>query len=439
MNEQKIIKSTIGNNDGIKNQDRKIRQDKIGGNIYKNKNNNKNNNNNNNNNTNNNNKNNNNNKTQNKNKYQNNKPPQKNGIKCIENQRKVLQNEVAPPKPPNRGGFPSKPDGLIDRIEFYQTPTLNLEIAYFNPDVVRSGIFGPHNPHLKPGQVNTKAIQEYQRKFNKPPPPHVYTGNFHSVEPVQILPHPNLMFNTFNCHPLTRGQQIQNMCKPLPQPRYGGIPKYGGVEVLPVNVTHPMNRNTTFNQNNYSKNINRNRNSYKNNIYDGGKKQQQQQIPQYQHRKGGNYNNKIVSNNITISNQYNNIISNVENNENNEKKNQTTNSMVKNNDTTNEINNDSALKEQIKKQIEYYFSEDNLIKDLYIRQLMNDSEEKGFVMIEDILNFNKIKNLTKTFPNPHETLIEVLKDSKKLELSNDKLKIRPGTSVLDQLNNLSFL
>uniref|UniRef100_A0A0N5B7E7 HTH La-type RNA-binding domain-containing protein n=1 Tax=Strongyloides papillosus TaxID=174720 RepID=A0A0N5B7E7_STREA len=426
MDAQKEFQSAINNNKttNIKNQEKKSGQDnRTGGNnnINKNKNNNYN-------------YKSNNNKTQNKIKYQNNKPSPKNGIKNVEGPRKKPHTEVIPSKPLNRGGFPSQPDGLIDRIEFYQTPTLNLEIAYFNPDVVRSGIFGPHNPHLKPGQVNTKAIQDYQRKFNKPPPPHVYTGNFIPIEPVTILPHPNLMFNNFNCHPLQGGPpppQPQNMCKQLPPPRYGVMPKYGGNDILPVKNNHSMNRNSTYNQNTYSKNMNRNRNGYNNN-YDGNKGKQQL-IPQQ--RKGGNYNNKRVSNtNITMSNQFNNM-SIVENNENKEKRNQ--NCMVKVNEK--EIIDDGALKEQIKKQIEYYFSEDNLIKDLYIRQLMKDSGEKGFVMIEDILNFNKIKILTKSFPNPHETLIEVLKDSKKLVLSNDKLKIRPGTSVLDQLNNLSFI
>uniref|UniRef100_A0A0N4YZZ8 HTH La-type RNA-binding domain-containing protein n=1 Tax=Parastrongyloides trichosuri TaxID=131310 RepID=A0A0N4YZZ8_PARTI len=382
-----------------------------------------------------------NNKTQNRNKGQT-RGTSRGNIKVGDNSRKIghnNNNNGINYKPPNRGGFPSKPDGLIDKIEFYQTPTINLEIAYFNRDVVRSGIFGPHNPHLKPGHVNIKAIQEYQRRNNTNNNNNKhevqnfnYNRSFRHLEPVRILPHPGLMFDRYQCPPIPR----------IPPPLMGkipsryGMPKYNDINLLPVKIHGPINnRGGLHTMNNYSKNGNRNRINHNN--YDKNK-QYQQSLTQQQ-RKGGNYN--YGRRNLSIVNNSRNGIGRRNNNDlNNENiENGKETKMI---DDGNEIvkeNDDNLLKEEIKKQIEYYFSEDNLIKDLYIRQLMNDSEEKGYVLIEDILNFNKIKNLTKSFSNPYEIIIGVLEDSDKLELSSDKLKIRPGTSVLDQLNNLSFL
>jgi len=78
----------------------------------------------------------------------------------------------------------------------------------------------------------------------------------------------------------------------------------------------------------------------------------------------------------------------------------------------------NELKEAIKYQIEYYFSPQNLPNDNF---LLSKMDEDQFVAVSVIANFGKITALTKD----HEVIVESIADSKYLELSPDKSKIRP--------------
>ncbi|KAF9995317.1 hypothetical protein BGZ65_009031, partial [Modicella reniformis] len=78
-------------------------------------------------------------------------------------------------------------------------------------------------------------------------------------------------------------------------------------------------------------------------------------------------------------------------------------------------NDTEALKSFILQQMEYYFSIENLCKDVYLRTQM-DSE--GYVPLSLIANFNRVKSLT-----IDTALIKAaIKDSNVIELSGDKIR-----------------
>ncbi|KAL5557508.1 hypothetical protein UlMin_039744 [Ulmus minor] len=96
---------------------------------------------------------------------------------------------------------------------------------------------------------------------------------------------------------------------------------------------------------------------------------------------------------------------------------------------------DPQLSAKIVNQIEYYFSNDNLIKDTYLRKNMDD---QGWVSIELIANFKKVKDLTEHIP----LIVEALRMSSVLELQGEKVRKRndwmrwpltPGNSSQDML------
>eukprot|EP01119_Soliformovum_irregulare_P000089 TRINITY_DN1006_c0_g1_i1.p1 TRINITY_DN1006_c0_g1~~TRINITY_DN1006_c0_g1_i1.p1 ORF type:complete len:814 (+),score=260.80 TRINITY_DN1006_c0_g1_i1:182-2623(+) len=76
-----------------------------------------------------------------------------------------------------------------------------------------------------------------------------------------------------------------------------------------------------------------------------------------------------------------------------------------------------ALNEAIQKQLEYYFSIENLCKDLYLRSNM-DSE--GFVDISVIANFNRVKMLG----CDNDTLLQILSKSEVIEEKGTKLRVK---------------
>ncbi|KAI8371165.1 hypothetical protein EDC96DRAFT_501691 [Choanephora cucurbitarum] len=78
-----------------------------------------------------------------------------------------------------------------------------------------------------------------------------------------------------------------------------------------------------------------------------------------------------------------------------------------------------TLKMYIMQQIEYYFSVDNLCKDLYLRQQMDSN---GFVDLNFVANFNRVKGLTTDI----NLVREALDNSQILELKNDKIRKREG-------------
>ncbi|CAL1538751.1 unnamed protein product [Lymnaea stagnalis] len=77
--------------------------------------------------------------------------------------------------------------------------------------------------------------------------------------------------------------------------------------------------------------------------------------------------------------------------------------------------------ETLKHQVEYYFSEDNLVKDLFLRKKM---DAEGWVKLELVLSFNKVKELKADY----KSLIQVIKTSDKLELSENEDYVRTTIS-----------
>ncbi|GAN06742.1 la-related protein 1 [Mucor ambiguus] len=78
-----------------------------------------------------------------------------------------------------------------------------------------------------------------------------------------------------------------------------------------------------------------------------------------------------------------------------------------------------TLKMYIMQQIEYYFSVDNLCKDVFLRQQMDSN---GFVDLSFIANFNRVKGLTTDL----DLIREALDNSQILEVKGEKLRKREG-------------
>ncbi|KAG0272437.1 La ribonucleoprotein domain member 1 [Linnemannia exigua] len=82
------------------------------------------------------------------------------------------------------------------------------------------------------------------------------------------------------------------------------------------------------------------------------------------------------------------------------------------------LNNDpEALKSFILQQMEYYFSVENLCKDVYMRKQMDD---EGYVPLSLVANFNRVKYLT----TDHVLIKDTLKTSKEIETKGDKIRRR---------------
>ncbi|KAI7758285.1 hypothetical protein M8C21_009644 [Ambrosia artemisiifolia] len=78
---------------------------------------------------------------------------------------------------------------------------------------------------------------------------------------------------------------------------------------------------------------------------------------------------------------------------------------------------DLSLHDEILKQIEYYFSDDNLVKDNYLRSHM---DEEGWVSITLIAGFPKVQAMT----NDVQMLLGTLRDSSTVEIQDDKIRRR---------------
>lgn len=93
------------------------------------------------------------------------------------------------------------------------------------------------------------------------------------------------------------------------------------------------------------------------------------------------------------------------------------------------------LDDSLRIQIEYYFSEENLQRDFFLRRKM---DKDGYLPISLIASFHRVQALTLNVKD----IIESLKKSDKVELSNDNKKIRPKVEpskwpIRDQLFNLN--
>ncbi|KAK4854357.1 hypothetical protein QYF36_022704 [Acer negundo] len=71
----------------------------------------------------------------------------------------------------------------------------------------------------------------------------------------------------------------------------------------------------------------------------------------------------------------------------------------------------------IVKQIDYYFTKENLVKDIYLRQMMDD---QGWVPIKLIAGFNKVKLLTSNI----RLILDALQGSMVVEVKGDKIRRR---------------
>ncbi|KAK1551080.1 hypothetical protein Q3G72_029929 [Acer saccharum] len=71
----------------------------------------------------------------------------------------------------------------------------------------------------------------------------------------------------------------------------------------------------------------------------------------------------------------------------------------------------------IVKQIDYYFTKENLVKDIYLRQKMDD---EGWVPIKLIAGFNKVKLLTSNI----RFILDALRGSMVVEVCGDKIRRR---------------
>eukprot|EP00249_Psilotum_nudum_P024848 c29308_g1_i2 orf=754-4371(-) len=76
-----------------------------------------------------------------------------------------------------------------------------------------------------------------------------------------------------------------------------------------------------------------------------------------------------------------------------------------------------TLRVMLVKQIEYYFSIENLCRDIYLRSNM---DAQGFVPVSVIANFNRVRALT---PNP-TLILDSLRNSMVVEVQGDKLRKR---------------
>lgn len=86
--------------------------------------------------------------------------------------------------------------------------------------------------------------------------------------------------------------------------------------------------------------------------------------------------------------------------------------------SNNYINLDSpTLKDYIKKQIEYYFSEENLMRDFFLRRKM---DPEGYLPITLIASFHRVQALT----NNLSLVVEAISASDKLELYSAAFKVR---------------
>ncbi|KFM82277.1 La-related protein, partial [Stegodyphus mimosarum] len=82
----------------------------------------------------------------------------------------------------------------------------------------------------------------------------------------------------------------------------------------------------------------------------------------------------------------------------------------------------SFIKKAIRSQIEYYFSEENLVKDVFVRRNM---DTQGYVLLELVATFRRVQNMSADL----DTIVEAVSESDKLEVL-DGVKVRP---VIDPL------
>jgi RNA recognition motif-containing protein len=91
-------------------------------------------------------------------------------------------------------------------------------------------------------------------------------------------------------------------------------------------------------------------------------------------------------------------------------------------------------------QLEFYFSDENLINDKFMKRLITDDNEKG-IEIQTILKFNKIKNLIGSDEKAMKKIKKVIPLSNKIKLNANKTKILrinkfdPNTNLIKNVDD----
>lgn len=80
---------------------------------------------------------------------------------------------------------------------------------------------------------------------------------------------------------------------------------------------------------------------------------------------------------------------------------------------------DPAALEKLRKQVEFYFSDVNISKDVFLRQKIAEDGE-GFVPLSVLLSFNRVNSITKEVP----VLAEAMRPSTSVELNEDSTAVR---------------
>ena len=81
---------------------------------------------------------------------------------------------------------------------------------------------------------------------------------------------------------------------------------------------------------------------------------------------------------------------------------------------------EEILKAAIKKQMEYYFSEENLMKDYFLRKKMDG---EGYLPLSLVASFHRVQNMTQDL----NLIIAAITDSKMIEIK-DGVKVRERKS-----------
>ena len=77
------------------------------------------------------------------------------------------------------------------------------------------------------------------------------------------------------------------------------------------------------------------------------------------------------------------------------------------------------LEQRIREQVEYYFSDRNLERDYFYRAKIEEGEN-GYVDLKIVQNSKVLRKMEVKM----EQMVDAVKDSKEVELSEDKTKIR---------------
>ncbi|KZS97079.1 La-domain-containing protein, partial [Sistotremastrum niveocremeum HHB9708] len=74
-------------------------------------------------------------------------------------------------------------------------------------------------------------------------------------------------------------------------------------------------------------------------------------------------------------------------------------------------------------QIEYYFGDENVARDTYLREQM---DSQGWVPIGILANFNRVRSLTSGTASASELIKDVMSLSSLLEVRNDHVRLNNG-------------